>query len=101
MTAGLQDLPPSCSRVVGRSTQQAARNTGAIDDFFFEVWIYYIFRSESLARARTAELQAIMDAAPAVFLVANDAECPRDIYKELIEIKSRFTTGVTTPAAEV
>ena len=32
-------------------------------------------RSESLARARTAELQAIMDAAPAVILVANDAEC--------------------------
>ena len=31
-------------------------------------------RSESLARARTAELQAIMDAAPAVILVANDAE---------------------------
>jgi signal transduction histidine kinase len=32
-------------------------------------------RSESLACARTAELQAIMDAAPAVILVANDAEC--------------------------
>jgi PAS domain S-box-containing protein len=32
-------------------------------------------RSESLARARTDELQAIMDAAPAVILVANDAEC--------------------------
>ena len=31
-------------------------------------------RSESLARARTAELQAIMDAAPAIILVANDAE---------------------------
>ena len=32
-------------------------------------------RSESLARARTDELQAIMDAAPAVILVAGDAEC--------------------------
>ena len=34
-----------------------------------------LHRSESLARAQTAELQAIMDAAPAVILVANDAEC--------------------------
>jgi signal transduction histidine kinase len=32
-------------------------------------------RSESLARARTAELEAIMDAAPAVILIAHDAEC--------------------------
>jgi PAS domain S-box-containing protein len=32
-------------------------------------------RSESQARAQAAELQAIMDAAPAVILVANDAEC--------------------------
>jgi signal transduction histidine kinase len=32
-------------------------------------------RSENLARARTDELQAIMDAAPAVILVAHDAEC--------------------------
>jgi PAS domain-containing protein len=31
-------------------------------------------RSESLARARADELQAIMDASPAIILVANDAE---------------------------